>query len=136
MTQATHDNLEQILHDPASIKNFDEPSEDMVDLAVSLSPDLIKEIKNSTSGERHEALKRDPNSIRHFIQTATPEERMMALELNPLVIKHFPNSTEEEQVYAILNDEKAMSLIPEDILTKKTSEVYLAKYYKIGFIPL
>lgn len=98
MTKATHDNLEKILHDPALIKTFDEPSEDMVDLAVSLNPDLIKDIKDTTPSERHEALRQDPNSIRHFIETATSEERMLALEIDPLTIKHFPKPTEDEQV--------------------------------------
>ena len=136
MTKATRDNLEQILHDPASIKTFDEPSENMVDLAVSLNPDLIKDIQNSTTSERHEALRRDPNSIRHFIETATPEERILALQLDPLAIKHFPNPTEEEQVYAVDKDERAMEFIDEKVLKQRASEVYLAKYYKIGFIPI
>jgi hypothetical protein len=136
MTKATHDNLEAILHDPSSIKTFDEPSEDMVDLAVSLNPDLIKEIKNSTSSERLEALRRDPNSIRHFIETATSEERMMALELDPLTIQHFPNPTEGEQVFAVDKDEKSFDFIDDKVLEKKTSEVYLIKYHKIGFLPI
>ena len=135
MTQATHDNLEQILHDPDSIKSFEQPSEDIVDLAVSLNPDLIKEIKNSTPSERHEALKRDPHSIRHFIADATPEERMQALELDPLTIKHFPNPTEDEQVFAVVKDVNSFDFIDEKVLKQKASLVYLTKYHKIGFIP-
>lgn len=135
MTQATHDNLEQILHDPASIKTFDEPSEDMVDLAVSLNPDLIKDIKNSTPSERRAALQRDPNSIRHFIQTATAEERMLALELDPMMIKHFPESSVEEQVYAVSRSEDTIDVI-QGKTHEKTSLLYLAKYHKIGFIPI
>lgn len=136
MVKATHDNLEQILHDPASIKTFNDPSEDMVDLAVSLNPDLIKEVQNPTPSERHEALMRDPNSIRHFIETATQEERMLALKLDPLVIQHFPNPTEEEQVFAVDKDKKSFDLIDEKVLKKGASAVYLAKYHKIGFLAI
>lgn len=136
MTKTTHDNLEQILLAPASIKTFDEPSEDMVDLAVSLNLDLIKDIKNSTSSERHEAIRRDPHSIRHFIETATTEERMLALKINPLTIQHFPKPTEYEQVFAVDKDENAFDFIDEKVLEKKASEVYLIKYHKIGFLPI
>ena len=119
MTTATHDNLEQILHDPASIKTFAQPSEDMVDLAVSLNPDLIKEIQNPTPNERHEALMQDPNSIRYFIETATQEERMLALKSDPLTIQHFPNPTEEEQVFAVDKDKKSFDFIDEKVLKQK-----------------
>lgn len=135
MTKATHDNLEAILRNPSSIKSIDEPSQDMVDLAVSLNPDLIKDIKDSTLNERNEALKRDPNSIRHFIDDATPEEKMLALELDPLVIKHFPNPTEDEQVFAVDKNEKSFEFIDEKVLKQRASAVYVAKYHKIGFIP-